>query len=289
MTEAGSVPPETGVGRVALRVADLGGQIGFYEEVVGLETLNRGKESATLGTAGTPLLRLDARPDLEPRNSDETGLFHTAFRYPDRGALGDALARVESAWQLTGASDHLVSEALYLDDPEGNGVELYRDRPMEAWEIHDDGTIEMDTLPLDREPLREAAHGANRAQPGTTVGHVHLEVSDALAARDFYVNDVGLSLKTTQGDQAVFLAAGEYHHHVGANTWNGRSTPGTGHGLDWFELVVPDEASVTATRERLAAAGAAPTDRGEAGFAVADPDGIELRIRARGSLLVGGP
>jgi catechol 2,3-dioxygenase len=280
MTEEQTLPPETGVGRVALRVADLDRQVDFYETVVGLETVGRGDGSATLGLDGAPLFELDERTDLDPRGPDETGLFHTAFLYPDRGALGDALARVESHWRLTGASDHLVSEALYLDDPEGNGVELYRDRPRDDWTVHEDGRIEMDTLPLDREPLREAAHGADRAPRGTTVGHVHLEVSDALAARNFYVDDVGLGLKTTYGDKAVFLAAGDYHHHVGANTWNGRAEPGSGHGLEWFELVVPDEAAVAAARERLAATGAAPTDR-ETGFAVADPDGIELRIRAR--------
>jgi catechol 2,3-dioxygenase len=280
MTEGGPLPPETAVGRVSLRVADLDRQVGFYEDVVGLETLDRAEASASLGVDGSALLELDERPDLDPRAPDETGLFHTAFLFPDRGALGDALARVEDRWRLTGASDHLVSEALYLDDPEGNGVELYRDRPTEAWTIHDDGKIEMDTLPLDRDPLRKAAHGADRAQPGTTVGHVHLEVSDALETRDFYVEDVGLDLKTTYGEQAVFMAAGEYHHHVGANTWNGRTEPGTGHGLDWFELVVPDDAAAAAARERLAAAGATLTDS-ETGFAVADPDGIEFRIRDR--------
>ncbi len=280
MTGQESLPSETAVGRVALRVADLDRQIDFYEDVVGLETLERADDSASLGAGGTALLRLEERPDLDPRGPEETGLFHTAFLFPDRGALGDALHRVEGHWRLTGASDHLVSEALYLDDPEGNGVELYRDRPKSAWTIHDDGRIDMDTLPLDREPLREAAHGADRAHPGTTVGHVHLEVSDTLAARDFYHHHVGLSLKTTYGEQAVFLAAGVYHHHVGANIWNGRTEPGTGHGLDWYELVVPDDASAAAARERLSTADTAPTDC-ETGFAVADPDGIELRIRPR--------
>lgn len=278
MTDEGSLPPETRVGRVALRVADLERQVGFYEDVVGLETLERADGTATLGIDGSALLRLEARPDLDPRGRTETGLFHTAFRFPSRGALGDALGRVEDHWRLTGASDHVVSEALYLDDPEGNGVELYRDRPKSAWTIHDDGRIEMDTLPLDRGPLREAAHDGDRAPAETTVGHVHLEVSDALATRDFYVDGVGLGLKTTYGRQAVFLAAGEYHHHIGANTWNGRTEPGTGHGLDWFELIVPAEGTLTAARRRLGAAGAAPGDR-ETGFGVADPDGIELRMR----------
>jgi catechol 2,3-dioxygenase len=280
MTERGSLPAETAVGRVALRVADLDRQVEFYEDVVGLETIDRSDGSASLGVDGSTMLELDGRPDLDPRDPDETGLFHTAILSPNRGALGDALARVEEHWRLTGASDHLVSEALYLDDPEGNGVELYRDRPESEWTIHDDGRIEMDTLPLDRHPIREAAHGADRAHPQTTVGHVHLEVADAVAAWDFYVDGVGLGLKTTYGERAVFMAAGEYHHHVGANTWNGRTEPGTGHGLAWFELVVPNEAAVAAARERLAAAGAAPRER-DVGVAVGDPDGIELRIRPR--------
>ena len=279
MSHSDGLPADATIGRVALRVADLDRQVAFYEDVVGLETLEREDDAATLGVGHTELLRLEARPDLGHRGRDETGLFHTAFLFPDRAALGDALARVEAEWGLTGASDHLVSEALYLDDPEGNGVELYRDRPREEWTVHDDGRIDIDTLPLDLEPIREAATGEGDAPAGTTVGHVHLEVSDVESAREFYVDELGMALKETYGPDAIFLAAGGYHHHVGANAWNGRTAPGEGLGLDWFEVVVPDADALADTRERFEAAGRSPTAV-ESGFAVADPDRIELRVRA---------
>lgn len=273
-----TLPAGTEPGRVALRVGDLGRQVAFYEDVVGLSTVERSGGRATLGVEGAPLLELDERAALPPRGPEETGLFHTAFLVPDRAALGDALSRAETNWELSGASDHLVSEALYLDDPEGNGVELYRDRPRAEWTVHDDGRIDIDTLPLDLDPIREAGTGADEAPPETTVGHVHLEVSDVEAARAFYVDDLGLAVTATYGADAIFLAAGGYHHHVGANTWNRRSAPGEGRGLDWFEVVVPDEATREAAVERLARAGREPT-RADGAIVVADPDGIEIRLR----------
>jgi len=273
-----TLPPGTEPGRVALRVGDLGRQVAFYEDVVGLSTLERRDGGATLGVDGTALLELDERAALPPRSREETGLFHTAFLLPDRAALGDALARVEADWELSGASDHLVSEALYLADPEGNGVELYCDRPRAEWTVGEDGRIDMDTLPLALDPIRAAGAGADGAPPETAVGHVHLEVSDVEAARAFYVDDLGLAVTATYGAEAIFLAAGGYHHHVGANTWNGRSAPGEGRGLDWFELVVPDGATLEAAVERLAGAGREPTRTGGE-VSVADPDGIELRLR----------
>jgi catechol 2,3-dioxygenase len=278
MSHSDGLPPDAAIGRVALRVADLDRQVDFYERVVGLAAIERSDGGATLGVDGTELLRLEERPDLEPSGRDETGLFHTAFLFPDRAALGDALDRVEERWQLTGASDHLVSEALYLDDTEGNGVELYRDRPREEWTIHDDGRIDIDTLGLDLQPIRDAAAGEDGAPSETTVGHVHLEVSDVDAGRQFYVDELGMGLKQTYGPNAIFVAAGDYHHHVGANTWNGRTEPGEGLGLDWFEVVVPDEEAMEAVRQRFEDGGRDCSD-GERGFAVDDPDRIELRVR----------
>ncbi|MFB6304914.1 MAG: VOC family protein [Haloferacaceae archaeon] len=272
----GSLPPETAVGRVALRVNDLGRVREFYESVVGLETIRADGGTATLGAGGTPLLRLIGDPDAPERGRDETGLFHTAVRVPSRAALADALERVEE-WGLDGASDHLVSEALYFDDPEGNGVEVYRDRPRSEWPETDAGRVAMETLPLDLSALRGSGPGAERVPDGTDVGHVHLEVSSTAAARAFYVDALGLRVRQTYGDEALFLAAGDYHHHVGANVWNGRTAPATGRGLEWFELDVPAGA-VDDCRSRLEAAGFGTRDASE-GFATADRDGIELRVR----------
>ena len=256
------------VGRVALRVTDLDRMAAFYEDVIGLETLARDDERAVLGV-DDPLLIL-LRSDRPARGPDETGLFHTAFRVPSRAALGDALNRIESAWRLDGASDHHVSEALYLTDPEENGIEVYCDRPRDEWPTTDDGRVEMDTLPLALAPLRAAADGAGRCPSGTDVGHVHLEVSGLDAARSFYVDGLGLNVRAEMAG-ALFLATDDYHHHVGCNVWNGRSAPATNRGLAWIELVVDDPAAI---RSRVGSV----TTRGD-GVEVTDPDGITIRLR----------
>ncbi|MFD1513573.1 VOC family protein [Halomarina rubra] len=273
-----ALPPESRIGRVALRVGDLDRVAAFYESVVGLDRLDATDERATLGVEETPLLELHAHEGLPERTPAETGLFHTAFLFPDRAALGDALARVDDAWRLTGASDHRVSEALYLRDPEGNGVELYRDRPREEWPVAD-GRVQMDTLPLDLDALREDAAGDSTAgaPAETTVGHVHLEVSSTPDSRSFYVDGLGMALRQDWSG-AAFVAAGDYHHHVGLNTWNGRTTPGTGLGLDWFEVLVPDEAALEGVAERLVDRDVA-VEWTDDGVTFADPDGIALRVR----------
>jgi catechol 2,3-dioxygenase len=253
-------------------VTDLDRMVEFYEDVIGLETLERSDDRAVLGVDG-PLLNLRAEPTLPPRGPDETGLFHTAFRVPSRAALGDTLARIEARWHLDGASDHHVSEALYLTDPEDNGVEVYRDRPQSAWPIDDDGRVEMDTLPLSLDPLREAATGTDRAPAGATVGHVHLEVSSLTVARSFYVDGLGLDVRQAMSG-GLFLAFGDYHHHVGCNVWNGRSAQSEGRGLAWFELVVDAPEAVRARFDAEAV-----TERAN-GFEVRDPDGLAVRVRS---------
>ena len=183
-----------------------------------------------------------------------------------------------STWQLDGASDHLVSEALYLKDPEGNGIEIYCDRPREEWPDEDDGSVGMETLPLDLGEFRAIGQDSKTVLSGTSVGHVHLEVSSVAASRAFYVDGLGMRVRDRYGDEALFVAAGEYHHHVGLNTWNGRTEPRTGRGLQWFELLVPDQAALDAVRTRFDQYGTAVSDT-EEGITVTDPDGIELRLR----------
>jgi catechol 2,3-dioxygenase len=259
------------VGRVALRVTDLDRMVGFYEDVIGLDTLQRDDDRAVLGGDG-PLLHLLAAPDRPARGPDETGLFHTAFRVPTRAALGDALDRIETDWRLDGASDHHVSEALYLSDPEDNGIEVYRDRPKDDWPIDDAGRVGMDTLPLSLDALRDAAAGADRLPSETDVGHVHLEVSDLDAARSFYVDGLGLEVRQSM-PSALFLAFDEYHHHVGCNVWNSRSKPPEGRGLAWVELVVDDAEAIRARFDADSI-----TDRPD-GFDVHDSDGLAIRVR----------
>jgi catechol 2,3-dioxygenase len=275
------LPAETSVGRVALDVADLDRLVEFYTAVVGLDVRDRTADRAVLGAGDTPLFELDREPERPARTATAAGLFHTAVRVPSRAALGDALVRIESQGALAGASDHRVSEALYLRDPEDNGIEVYCDRPRTEWPTRA-GRVAMDTRPLDLDALRTAAGGADRVPPGTDVGHVHLEVTDLAATRSFYVDTLGLGVRQ-EVDGALFLAAGDYHHHVGLNTWNGRSTVAAGRGLDWFELHVPAEALPT-VRRRLDEAGVDVAGSGVdiaesgTGFAVEDPDGIGIRI-----------
>ena len=279
MTSANTtaLPDETRIGRTALSVSDLADLTEFYRDVVGLRVLRRDETTAVLGVDETPLLVLDRDESAPERQRAETGLYHNAFRVPSRAALGNALQRVRDRWRLDGAADHLVSEALYLSDPAGNGVEIYRDRPREEWPTTDDGRVRMATDPLDFAGIDGAGTGEERAPPGTTVGHVHLEVSSLEAFADFYVDALGFDVRADVPG-ALFVAAGGYHHHLGANTWQRRTDPAEGRGLAWFEVVLPDSKRFDAVRERIADREKEITDTAD-GFAVADPDGIELRFR----------
>ncbi|MEE6210219.1 VOC family protein [Salarchaeum sp. III] len=265
------------VGRVALAVTDLDAAAAFYRGVVGLAVLDRTTDAATLGASDTPLLELRADEGLPERPRSAAGLYHVAFRFPSRGALADALERVRETWRLDGAADHGVSEALYLADPEGNGVELYYDRPKDAWPVAD-GRVEMTTDPLALDNLAADATGADDAPPGTDVGHLHLESTDLAAARAFYVDALGLSVRQELGQDALFVAASDYHHHIGLNTWRDRTTPAAGRGLDWYELLVPDTGTLDAAADRLSAADYS-VEKTHAGLTVVDPDGITLRVR----------
>lgn len=273
-----TLPGAAHIGRVTLRVSDLNRVVEYYQTVIGLTIHHRDDDQAVLGTGTQPLLVMVAAPDIPPRDRTETGLFHVAFRVPSRQALADALGRIHDheQCQLAGASDHLVSEALYLTDPEGNGVEVYCDRPRDAWPNPDpSGAVGMDTRPLDIEALPDRSQETT-VPDDTTVGHVHLESSELAAVRSFYVDDIGLRVRDRFGESALFVAAGDYHHHVGLNTWNERTEPHTGRGLHRFELVVPDPA-LNAVRTRLDASGRRFTTI-EDGIEVTGPDGIDLRV-----------
>jgi catechol 2,3-dioxygenase len=271
------LPSDSDIGRVALTVAELSPVVDFYRDVVGLTILASDSSRSVLGAGDRELLVLNHRPDASARDPAGTGLYHVAFRVPSRTALGDALRRIESAWTLSGASDHGVSEALYLSDPAGNGVEIYRDRPQESWTETPSGHVEMGTEPLDMRSVSAAATGEQSMPAESDIGHVHLEVSSVSAARSFYADALGLRIRATYNG-AVFLAAGDYHHHIGANVWRGRSEPHHGQGLDWFEVRLPDGASLDKTRERLRRSDYAVSET-DAGIAVRDGDEIELRLR----------
>lgn len=278
MTASPPIPETARIGRTALVVTDLEAMVEFYRDVVGLTVQTRQETTATLGAGETPLLVLDQDEDAPPRRREQAGLFHNAFTVPSRAALGGALERIRTHWQLDGASDHYVSEALYLTDPEDNGVEIYTDRPAAEWPRADDGTVQIGTTRLNLADIAAQSDGSTEAPPGTTVGHIHLEASSLEAARAFYVDTLGLTVQT-KVRSAVFLAAGTYHHHLGVNTWNGRSQPASGRGLAWFEFVVPDESTLTTVRQRLADTIVAVSDSAT-GIELTDPDGITIRLRA---------
>jgi catechol 2,3-dioxygenase len=278
MTASPLLPEPTRIGRAALVVADLAETVAFYRGVVGLTVQRRREPTVTLGAGDDPLLVLIEDEDASPRRRKQTGLFHVAFLLPSRPAIGAALERIRDRWRLDGASDHHVSEALYLTDPEGNGVELYADRPKSAWPRTKDGRVRIGTVPIDLDGVITHSDGSTRAPPETTVGHVHLEVSSIETARAFYVDVLGLTVQTAV-PSALFLAAGEYHHHLGINTWNGRSRPAGGRGLAWFEFVVPDESAEAAVQRGLERADVSTADTAD-GLEFVDPDGIAIRIRA---------
>jgi catechol 2,3-dioxygenase len=281
------ISPDTSVGRVRLRVADVDALAEFYERVVGLHSVERENGLARLGPEdGEPLVELVSAPDAPRRPSFSTGLFHLAILVPDRAELARSLARVAGGgWRLTGASDHLVSEALYLRDPEGNGIEIYRDRPREGWEKDPRlGELRMASLPLDLDSvlgeLDSSDEDAAGGMPaGTTMGHVHLQVADIPAAEGYYEGALGLGVRVRSYPQALFLAAGDYHHHLGVNTWASQGAPAPPEdalGLDRWELVLPGEEERDAVADRLAAAG--DVVQSDDGILATDPSGIRLLL-----------
>jgi catechol 2,3-dioxygenase len=284
------IPPDTSIGKVRLRVADLDDLTTFYERVIGLPAVERGGDVVRLGAVGgEPLIELLGAPDAPPAPSFSTGLFHLAILVPDRAELARSLQRVAGAgWRLTGASDHLVSEALYLQDPEGNGIEIYRDRPREEWRRNGD-ELAMATLPLDLESilgeLDPSERQADGMPGGTTMGHVHLQVADIPAAERFDTRALGLDVMVRSYPGALFLAAGGYHHHIGLNTWQSEGAPPPPEGslgLDRYELVLPSAAERDSAADRLAEVGADP-QRLDEGVVASDPSGNRVLLTARDS------
>jgi catechol 2,3-dioxygenase len=281
-----ALPAGTHVASVTLRSGDLDAAARFYGELVGLREVAAAGAGLALGADGGPaLLSFEPAVPGTPAPPGATGLFHTAIRFPARGELAAALRRVaEGGAQLSGASDHGVSEALYLDDPEGNGVELYWDRAREAWPRDAAGRVEMFTAPLDLRDLldQQPESDGTRAPAGTDVGHVHLQVAELDRSMRFYLDLVGFEAQAWLGGQAGFVSAGGYHHHVGMNTWRSRGAgpppPGSA-GLERVTIAVPSAAALDALGDRLASGGVAATRDGDT-ISVADPDGIGLRFAA---------
>ncbi len=291
--KSGLLAADTGMGAVTLRVGDLDGMIRYYRDGVTLELLSHDGPVAVLGRGTTPLLILEHAPELKHASPSSAGLFHTAVLFDSAEALATAVYSVATRYPglFTGSSDHLVSEAFYFNDPEGNGVELYVDRDRSKWSwAH--GQVEMSTIFLDpnaylREHLTEA--GMNAATTGTGVGdaiigHVHLSVGDVDSAREFYVDRLGFEVTTMYGTQALFVSAGGYHHHMAMNTWNSR---GAGRrrlalGLGKVEIVVPSADDLGQLGERMSHHKVPTRDDGRT-LAFDDPWSNLVEVRAAGT------
>jgi catechol 2,3-dioxygenase len=283
-----SIHPDTSIGSVGLTVRDLGRARDFYERVIGLTATEGDDATLALSPRGEPSL-VELRGDASAPEPDRsaTGLFHLAILLPSRRDLALALHRLaEASWPLDGASDHLVSEAIYLTDPDGNGIEIYRDRPREEWP-HDGGELRMATLPLDLNgvlaELDRSAEEAPEAPANTRMGHVHLKVSDIPAAEEFYAGALGFDVVVRTYPGALFVSAGGYHHHIGMNTWHsagGAPPPPGAVGLREFAVVVPDQEAFEQTLERVASTGVAPArQHGQA--LVRDPSGNAITLTTR--------
>lgn len=290
------IHPNTSLAHVELQVVDLPNMLAFYGDLMGFQLIENADGSARLSATGRPpaLLTLtehkDARP--QPSNSFAPGLYHTAFRFPGRIPLATTLLRiVASGWALQGAADHRVSEAIYLADPEGNGIEIYRDRPRADWPQMQ-GVVQMGNLPLDLPKLLEEADQtaaqAGLIDPGTDIGHMHLQVSNLATAEAFYHQLLGLDVMMAM-PTALFMSAGGYHHHLGANTWHSLNAPRRTEdltGLRSYAYLVPEELGWLALFERLRAANQPLTviERdGRPGLATKDQDGISVELLTTGT------
>jgi catechol 2,3-dioxygenase len=231
------------VSRVGLKARDADALAAYYRSVVGLAELSRDGETITLGAANRPLLVIENDPAAKPDDPRSAGLFHTAFLLPERADLGRWINHaVADKIAIEGASDHIVSEALYLTDPEGNGIEIYVDRPREDWKWNG-SQVAMATERMDVPGVVGSVPAGDAGWRGvpenTVVGHVHLRVGDPRAAEAWWHEKFGFDTAAKYGSQAVFLSSGGYHHHIGANTWHsagaGPRDPGRT-GLSWVEM-----------------------------------------------------
>ncbi len=273
-----SIHADTQLGLVALGVADMERSLHFYSDIFGFKVLKSDEGRALLGVVKTPLLQLHERKGAAPSPGNSTGLYHFAILLPTRADLGRWLLHlVQSGYPLGGASDHLVSEALYLSDPDNNGIEVYRDRPRSEWP-RENGVLQMATDPLDLQALLREAQASNQPwqglPEGTRLGHMHLQVGSIGQARDFYHGLLGFDIIFDwERMGALFVSAGGYHHHLGLNTWhsrNGSQAPEGTAGLRHFTIHLPHDEALAPVLARLDAAGIGYT-RENGGVVVHDP------------------
>lgn len=267
------------VGKVVLKTKNHKRLAAFYHEIIGLKILAQENAKTILGVGDNALLELlEVRDGIFPKQA-KTGLYHTAFLLPSRAVLGSFLQHLlESEYPLDGAGDHIFSEALYFRDPEGNGIEVYADRPMDEWERDENGDLPMATNPVDGDNLLMAGAELDwsSAPAGTTIGHIHLQITDLEETREFYHHLLGFTIKT-EIPSALFFASGDYHHHIGANVWAGHNLPpleSNETGLAYYTLITTDLNRVTQHLQE----NAIPFEQRNGAVLLTDPNGIALQI-----------
>ncbi|HVN56081.1 MAG TPA: VOC family protein [Anaerolineaceae bacterium] len=285
------LPAETQIAYANLIVASMTRALSFYKDKLGLQVIHRQNGTAILSSSQSQpsALILTEDREAEPKPPSTTGLYHVAIRFPNRAGLGRALqGLIQQGWRFIGAADHGVSEAIYTVDPDGNGLELYADKPRSVWP-RKNGQIAMVSDPLDLNNLLNSAGDVREnAHPGIGVGHIHLQVGDLDRSRAFYRDLLGLEVTQEDFHGALFLAAGKYHHHIGLNIWAGKGAPrppANSVGLKSFGLRVPDRTSRNLLADRVREAGLPVEEKqdplsSQKSLLFHDPDGngVELLI-----------
>ncbi len=282
--------PNTTLGYVALTVPNLDRSIAFYRDVLGFQVRRNADGVAQLGAGGEDIVVLHENSGAR-RVHGTTGLYHFAVLVPSRVELAKSLKQLaETQWPVQGFADHLVSEAIYLPDPDGNGIEIYRDRPRSEWPRLN-GQIRMATDPLDLDSLMAELEGHEGPwtglHPQTALGHMHLHVGNLPQANAFYGGVIGLDLTTRFGNSALFMSAGGYHHHVGLNTWAGVDAPPPppdAIGLRYFTMKLPQSSEIDEILDRARRNGGS-IEESQAGMLLRDPfqNGVMLTVQPPGS------
>ncbi|WMT42998.1 VOC family protein [Paenibacillus sp. D2_2] len=278
------IHPKAEIGIVRLKITNLDRSLRFYQEVIGLQLLRRETHLAELTADGEKVLLVLEESEhfhmMQGRNV--SGLYHFAILVPDRVSLGLALRNLIKHQIPVGQGDHLVSEALYLNDPDRNGIEIYADRPRDTWQRDELGEYKMTTDPVDIQGLLDISEQAEwSGQPaGTKIGHVHFHVGDLNRARQFYTEVLGFDIVSHLGQDALFISAGGYHHHIGLNIWAGVGAPPNPEdatGLRYFTITLPDQEALQAVKDRLIQAGVVYQQEPDS-ISLTDPFGIAMRL-----------
>jgi len=274
-----TIHADTSIGYVALKVKQLKRSLSYYQDVIGLRILKQDQHKAVLTEDGIkPLLKLEELPEAQNvSRKSRAGLYHFALLVPSRKALGLSLRHLMAHHFPVGQGDHLVSEALYINDPDENGIEIYADRPRSEWPRDEHGQIQMASDPVDIDGLLEEAGDTawTGLHPGTTIGHIHLHVSYLPETEQFYCGLLGFEKILNYGGQALFISAGGYHHHIGLNTWAGVGAPAAAPdavGLRYYTIMLPDAAALEQIEVKLQEASVVVKDQ-FGGRYIQDPSG----------------